>query len=111
LGSWYVWLDPAVAHILFCNSDQFLNTGNDYAARDVCPCVWVTSPDETTYVLKTILRFAGVFYKVNESEKEEAEKILSGRHMSNSTSHVDFSEAERRTQACQEMDVFTGEMK
>jgi cation transport regulator ChaC len=71
----------------------------------------VTSPDETTYVLKTILRFAGVFYKVNETEKEEAAKILSGRHRASSTSLVDFSEAERRTRACQEMDVFTGEMK
>jgi hypothetical protein len=31
--------------------------------------------------------------------------------MASSTSLVDFSEAERRTRACQEMDVFTGEMK
>ncbi|KAG7346596.1 IMP-specific 5'-nucleotidase [Nitzschia inconspicua] len=91
--------------------DQFLNTGNDYAARDVCPCVWVTSPDETTYVLKTILRFAGVAYAQSETEKIEAEKILSGNHMTISASHVDFTEVERRTQACQEMDVFTGEMK
>ena len=22
--------------------DQFLNTGNDYAARDICPCIWIT---------------------------------------------------------------------
>lgn len=21
--------------------DQFLNTGNDYAARDVSPCIWI----------------------------------------------------------------------
>lgn len=91
--------------------DQFLNTGNDYAARDVCPCVWVTSPEETTYVLKTILRFAGVSYKVNETEKKEAAKILSGLTIPTSSSHVDFQEAERRTQAIQEMDVFTGEMK
>lgn len=40
--------------------DQFLNTGNDFAARDVCPCIWITSPDETTYILKSILRLAGV---------------------------------------------------
>ncbi len=40
--------------------DQFLNTGNDYAARDICPCIWITNPDETTYILKSILRLAGV---------------------------------------------------
>jgi len=40
--------------------DQFLNTGNDYAARSVCPCIWITNPDETTYILKSILRLAGV---------------------------------------------------
>ena len=36
--------------------DQFLNTGNDFAARSVCPCIWITNPDETTYILKSILR-------------------------------------------------------
>lgn len=41
--------------------DQFLKSaGNDRAARDVCPCVWIISPDETTYILKNILRLAGV---------------------------------------------------
>jgi IMP and pyridine-specific 5'-nucleotidase len=40
--------------------DQFLLTGNDFAARSVCPCVWITSPEETTYILKSILRLAGV---------------------------------------------------
>lgn len=40
--------------------DQFLNTGNDFAARDICPCIWICNPDETTYILKSILRLAGV---------------------------------------------------
>jgi IMP and pyridine-specific 5'-nucleotidase len=31
--------------------NQFLNTGNDFAARDICPCIWITSPNETTYIL------------------------------------------------------------
>eukprot|EP00736_Rhodelphis_marinus_P005157 Rmarinus@m.14178 len=39
--------------------DQFLNTGNDYAARDACPTVWITSPRETKFVLKTILTDIG----------------------------------------------------
>ena len=41
----YLGIEPMeTLHI----GDQFLNTGNDYAARDVCPCVWITSPVETT---------------------------------------------------------------
>ena len=35
--------------------DQFLNTGNDFAARGCCPTVWVTSPLETFYVVRRIL--------------------------------------------------------
>jgi IMP and pyridine-specific 5'-nucleotidase len=35
--------------------DQFLNTGNDFAARGCCPTVWVTSPLETYYVVRRIL--------------------------------------------------------
>jgi hypothetical protein len=89
--------------------DQFLNTGNDYAARDICPCIWITSPDETTYILKTILRFAGANYVLDESEKEEAKMILSGS-LKPVASNVDFGEAERRSQAVQVMDVFTGEL-
>ena len=30
--------------------DQFLNTGNDWACRDACPTLWITSPDETKNV-------------------------------------------------------------
>jgi IMP and pyridine-specific 5'-nucleotidase len=90
--------------------DQFLNTGNDYAARDICPCIWITSPEETTYVLKTILRFAGVNYEVDETEKEEAKKILSGIvSVGKVSSSVDFGEVERRAIAIK-MDVFTGEI-
>jgi IMP and pyridine-specific 5'-nucleotidase len=84
--------------------DQFLNTGNDYAARAVCPCIWITAPDETTYILKTVCRLAGVPYQL-ENEKE-AKAILSGQSLST----VDFTEMERRTQAV-DMDVYTGEIK
>ena len=52
--------------------DQFLNTaGNDSAARDVCPCVWIINPDETTYILKNILRLAGVLSGGGVMEEEE----------------------------------------
>ena len=95
--------------------DQFLNTGNDFAARSVCPCVWITSPDETTYILKSILRLAGVPW-MNLILEEGNET----RHLPNGISKevngedrdgkkVNFYEMERRTNRLM-MDVYTGEM-
>lgn len=77
--------------------DQFLNTGNDYAARDVCPCIWITSPEETTYILKSILRLAGL------GAHDDAKRRNSG-------STLNFNELERRSKAVKVMDVYTGEM-
>ena len=91
--------------------DQFLNTGNDYAARDVCPCIWITSPEETTYILKTILRLAGV--SLNEDSVVAASsdsKKLERAPEDKKPSSVDFTEMERRSKAV-EMDVYTGEIK
>jgi len=59
--------------------DQFLLTGNDFAARSICPCVWITSPEETTYILKTILRLAGVPLMVLTNPSTAEEKDTSGR--------------------------------
>ena len=36
--------------------DQFLDIGNDIAARAVCPCIWVMNPHETTAILDRILK-------------------------------------------------------
>lgn len=83
--------------------DQFLNTGNDYAARDVCPCIWITSPDETTYILKSILRLAGLTGR--DLEPHDAAGDSKKREPT-----VDFSELERRSKAVKVMDVYTGEM-
>mmetsp|Transcript_29048 Transcript_29048/g.69202 ORF Transcript_29048/g.69202 Transcript_29048/m.69202 type:complete len:560 (-) Transcript_29048:100-1779(-) len=80
--------------------DQFLNTGNDFAARTVCPCVWITSPEETTYILKTILRFAGI-------PLTALAPMSDGGNTESKTSRVDFDEAGRRTTI---MDVYTGEI-
>jgi hypothetical protein len=80
--------------------DQFLNTGNDHAARAVCPCIWITSPEETTYILKTILRLAGVSTALPPKASMERQE-----------SNVDFAEMDRRNVAVKEMDVYTGEMK
>lgn len=38
----------------------FCSIGNDYAARAVSPCIWIINPQETTYILKSILRLAKV---------------------------------------------------
>jgi len=94
--------------------DQFLNTGNDFAARSVCPCVWITSPEETTYILKSILRLAGVplmalmntplaaMGENGGSESAEIGDIEVGKKI------VDFEEADRRSSRVM-MDVYTGE--
>ena len=60
--------------------DQFLNTGNDFAARSVCPCVWITSPEETSYILKSILRLAGVplMAILNPVDYEEKKEVNNG---------------------------------
>ena len=36
--------------------DQFLQTGNDIAARDICPCIWITNPLETEKILELLLK-------------------------------------------------------
>lgn len=34
--------------------DQFLAAGNDFAAREMCPTVWITSPLETQKILEYV---------------------------------------------------------
>jgi IMP and pyridine-specific 5'-nucleotidase len=43
--------------------DQFLHTGNDFAAREICPCIWITSPLETEKILEHILRNMNIAYE------------------------------------------------
>ena len=93
--------------------DQFLNTGNDFAAREICPCVWITSPEETTYILKSILRLAGVSLHVHsavESSATPSRAEKGGLNLMKKISEVDFQEVERRTAQVQKMDVYTGEL-
>jgi len=94
--------------------DQFLNTGNDFAARDVCPCVWITSPDETTYILKSILRLAGLdradLLTPNNIHQNGVTSNSGMNHEDAEKKKVDFGEIERRTKVMQIMDVYTGEV-
>lgn len=91
--------------------DQFLNTGNDFAARDVCPCIWITSPEETTYILKSILRLAGLGVTVPETDHIAlAPSMPAKERASKRDASVDFKEMERRSKAIKVMDVYTGEM-
>jgi IMP and pyridine-specific 5'-nucleotidase len=87
--------------------DQFLLTGNDFAARSVCPCVWITSPEETTYILKSILRLAGVPLMALMNPSMAEEKDATGQQAENGM-RVDFEEAGRRSTRFK-MDVYTGE--
>jgi len=110
----YLGIQPAeTLHI----GDQFLNTGNDFAARAVSPCIWIISPSETTYILKSILRLAGVNFQLpaearnieggdsnSDGSKGETANTM---HRSNS---IDFKEMQRRTEAAKKMDVYTGEL-
>lgn len=95
--------------------DQFLNTGNDHAARAVCPCIWIINPEETTYILKSILRLAGVSVALPEAREEQDDNEFDvncpdGKDCSESQPNIDFEELERRRKAAQVMDVYTGEM-
>lgn len=91
--------------------DQFLNTGNDFAARTCCPCVWITSPEETEYILKSILRLAGVplmalMNKLTVDEDKAAEERV---NRYKERQEVNFDEVGRRSTIAKKMDVFTGE--
>lgn len=104
----YLGVNPQeILHI----GDQFLNTGNDFAARAICPCIWITSPEETTYILKAILRLAGIDYKLDNEKETKA--ILAGKlsGQKEGPAAVDFNEMDRRTSLVQGMDVYTGEIK
>lgn len=89
--------------------DQFLNTGNDFAARDICPCIWITCPDETTYVLKTILRLAGVSLEQGdvEDEKSDDDNNNTENHDGSTELQVNLKTVASRNAM---MDVYTGEM-
>ncbi len=96
--------------------DQFLYTGNDFAARSVCPCVWITSPEETTYILKSILRLAGVplFASMNlmvggakaEIGQQQQQNQTQGEKVGRKK--VDFHDVVGR-RSLMKMDVYTGE--
>jgi hypothetical protein len=95
--------------------DQFLNTGNDFAARTVAPCIWITNPQETTYILKSILRLAGVSVRLPTDSDIDIDESENGKYgdVGKEKEHpppINFDEIERRTKAAQMMDVYTGEM-
>lgn len=113
----YLGLDPEkTLHI----GDQFLHTGNDFAARSVCPCVWITSPEETTYILKNILRLANVLPASGDHGRKDSfgalwENSTEGGNMEESLEQsqgadavLDLNETTRRSGIF--MDVYTGEI-
>jgi hypothetical protein len=90
--------------------DQFLNTGNEYAARAVSPCIWIINPHETTYILNSIVRLTGVPHalqkdEVDDEDKDETDLLKGGIGGKNFT--VNVSEIERRAECA---NVFTGDV-
>jgi len=118
----YLGIEPAeTLHI----GDQFLNTGNDFAARAVSPCIWIINPQETTYILKSILRLAGVRVILPETKEcdhgddDSVNESVSGQRPALTStpsggSIIDFKEIERRRETIKKtastMDPYTGEM-
>ena len=97
--------------------DQFLNTGNDYAARACAPCIWIINPKETTYILKSILRLAGVPFGMptpvaspNKPDETGDSSASAPTTATQASPALDFQEVERRSQAAAKMDVYTGEL-
>lgn len=90
--------------------DQFLNTGNDYAARAVSPCIWIIHPNETTYILKSILRLSNVNVEIPEDDEGSSDTTDHLGPFHKSESGIDFKEMERRSKAVKMMDVYTGEL-
>ena len=90
---------------------QFLSTGNDVAARGVCPCIWITSPDETTYILKSILRLASVPF-IDVRDEILCATPLSFENKDSEENEVDVSEMVQRHSVSQNrlMNVYTGDL-
>jgi hypothetical protein len=44
----------------FALLSQFLNTGNDIAARETCPCIWIVNPRETGKVLQHVMNYGKI---------------------------------------------------
>jgi len=91
--------------------DQFLNTGNDFAARGCCPCIWITSPEETTYILKTIIELSGIpSFRYSTLDRKESTWEFDDEPRSQEEVKVNLNETTRRSSIMTTMDVYTGEM-
>mmetsp|Transcript_26485 Transcript_26485/g.34342 ORF Transcript_26485/g.34342 Transcript_26485/m.34342 type:complete len:437 (-) Transcript_26485:253-1563(-) len=79
----YLGLSPDVCmHV----GDQFLSTGNDIAARSVCPTIWISNPRETKCILKTILKIHGLITTMDDEELHSPTRKIS----STSEANVDY---------------------
>ena len=59
--------------------DQFLHTGNDLAARQVCPCIWIAGPHETLKVLEHVLKHCLGISPAGAPLAESPPKMLADR--------------------------------
>lgn len=65
--------------------DQFLNLGNDHAARESCPCIWIVNPRETEKILSHVLIAVGLKAPGNGDAGHCAKKLKSNGVGSNYT--------------------------
>lgn len=82
----------------------------------MAPCIWIINPQETTYILKSILRLASVSVRLPEDvENNDSDNNSTDgsdkNQLKEHSSPINFTEIERRTKAAAVMDVYTGEMK
>ena len=78
----------------------------------MCPCIWITSPEETTYILKSILRLASISLNDNIQNEKELTSVLSLNNKDPKEKEVDMNKMILRHTVSQQqiMDVYTGEM-
>lgn len=60
------------------NTLQFLNIGNDIAARATSPCIWIINPRETGKVLQNVLKYRKIKPVVVSEEVIQRRQVKEG---------------------------------
>jgi hypothetical protein len=57
-------------------SAQFLNTGNDIAARQTCPCIWIINPRETGKVLQHVINYGDITPLLSKMRRQSTQAVV-----------------------------------
>lgn len=55
---------------------QFLNTGNDIAARETCPCIWIINPRETGKILQHVINYGSISPLASKQRRLSAQAVV-----------------------------------